>query len=256
MAQSDYPNKPIKIIVPFAVAGSTDILARGLAQALSLELGQSVVVDNRPGASGNIGAQAVAKAAPDGYTLLYTSTNLTANPAQMNVPYDVARDFAPISRILFMPLVLVKSSQVQTNSVQELVNVIRAAPGKYNFSSSGTGGGPHIAGEIFKSVAGLDMTHVPYNGAAPALTDVAAGVVPLSFTTYASAQALLKTDKLSAVAITGKRRLDSLPQVPTFEESGLRGLDIGVMNGLLAPANTPQPVIDKIYAAVQRAAQR
>lgn len=174
----------------------------------------------------------------------------------MNVPYDVARDFAPISRILFMPLVLVKSSQVQTNSVQELVNVIRAAPGKYNFSSSGTGGGPHIAGEIFKSVAGLDMTHVPYNGAAPALTDVAAGVVPLSFTTYASAQALLKTDKLSAVAITGKRRLDSLPQVPTFEESGLRGLDIGVMNGLLAPANTPQPVIDKIYAAVQRAAQR
>lgn len=256
MAQSDYPTKPIKIIVPFAAAGSTDILARTLANALSRELGQSVVVDNRPGASGNIGAEAVAKAAPDGYTLLYTSTNLTANPAQMKVPYDVTRDFVPISRIAFLPLVLIKSSQVPANSVQELVSVIRANPGKYNFSSSGKGGAPHMAGEIFKSAAGLDMTHVPYNGAGPALNDVAAGLVQLTFTTYTSAQALLKTDKVSAVAVAGKRRLVSLPQVPTFEESGVKGLEMGTMNGLLAPAKTPQAVVDKIYAAVARSAER
>ncbi len=256
MAQSDYPSKPIKIIVPFAAAGSTDILARSLANALSRELGQSVVVDNRPGASGNIGAEAVAKAAPDGYTLLYTSTNLTANPAQMKVPYDVTRDFAPISRIAFLPLVLIKSAQVPSQSVQDLVSVVRANPGKYNFSSSGKGGAPHMAGELFKSAAGLDMTHVPYNGAGPALNDVAAGLVQLTFTTYTSAQALLKTDKVSAVAVAGKRRLVSLPQVPTFEESGVKGLEMGTMNGLLAPAKTPQPVIDKIYAAVLRAAER
>lgn len=255
-AQAGYPAKPIKIIVPFAAAGSTDILGRALAAALSRELGQSVVVDNRPGASGNIGAEAVAKSAPDGYTLLYTSTNLTANPAQMSVPYDVTRDFAPVSRIAFMPLILIKSSQVPTRSVQELVSAVRSNPGKYNFSSSGKGGAPHMAGELFKSAAGLDMVHVPYNGAGPALNDVAAGLVQLTFTTYASAQALLKTDKVSAVAVAGQRRLASLPQVPTFEEGGVRGMEMGTMNGLLAPAGTPQAVIDKLYAAVARSAAR
>ncbi|MET1113734.1 MAG: tripartite tricarboxylate transporter substrate binding protein [Comamonas sp.] len=256
LAQAGYPSKPIKLIVPFAAAGSTDIMARGLAVALSRELGQPVVVDNRPGASGNIGAEAVAKAAPDGYTLLYTSTNLTANPAQMHVPFDVVRDFAPISRIAFLPLVLIRSAKVPANSVPELVNLVRAAPGKYNFSSSGTGGAPHMAGEMFKSAAGLEMTHVPYNGAGPALNDVAAGLVQLTFTTYTSAQALLKTDKVAAVAVAGKRRLDVLPQVPTFEEGGMHGLEMGTMNGLLAPAKTPPAVIEKLYAAVQRAAQR
>ena len=256
MAQAGYPTKPIKLIVPFAAAGSTDILARGLALALSRELGQSVLVDNRPGASGNIGAEIVAKAPPDGYTLLYTSSNLTANPAQMNVPYDVTRDFAPISRIAFLPLVLIKSAQVPAHSLPELVAAVRAAPGKYNFSSSGTGGAPHMAGELFKTAAGLEMTHVPYNGAGPALNDVAAGRVQLTFTTYPSAQALLKTDKVAAVAVAGKRRLDALPQIPTFEESGVHGLEMGTMNGLLAPARTPAAVIDKLYAAVQRAVQQ
>ena len=141
---SNYPSKPIKLIVPFAAAGSTDILARTLANALSRELGQSVVVDNRPGASGNIGADAVAKAAADGYTLLYTSTNLTANPAQMAVPYDVTRDFAPISRVAFLPLILFKSSKVTAKTVPELVGQIRAQPGKFNFSSSGVGGAPRL----------------------------------------------------------------------------------------------------------------
>ena len=253
---SNYPSKPIKLIVPFAAAGSTDILARTLANALSRELGQSVVVDNRPGASGNIGADAVAKAAADGYTLLYTSTNLTANPAQMAVPYDVTRDFAPISRVAFLPLILFKSSKVTAKTVPELVGQIRAQPGKFNFSSSGVGGAPHMAGELFKSAEQLDLTHVPYNGAGPALNDVAAGLVQLTFTTYSSAQAMLKAEKVAALAIASERRLASMPQIPTFRESGIQGMEMGTMNGLLAPANTPQPVIDKIYAALQRAAQR
>lgn len=255
-AQSPFPSKPIKIIVPFAAAGSTDILARTLANALTRELGQTVLVDNRPGASGNIGAEAVARAAPDGYTLLYTSTNLTANPAQMPVPYDVAKDFAPISRVAFLPLVLIKSTTVPAKTVPELVSLIRSNPGKYNYSSSGVGGAPHMAGELLNASAQLDIAHVPYNGAGPALNDVAAGRVQLTFTTLASAQALLKTDKVAPIAVAGERRLVSLPQVPTFRESGIQGLEMGTMNGLLAPAKTPQAVIDKIYAAVKKAAER
>ena len=255
-AQSPFPSKPIKIIVPFAAAGSTDILARTLANALTRELGQTVLVDNRPGASGNIGAEAVARAAPDGYTLLYTSTNLTANPAQMPVPYDVAKDFAPISRVAFLPLVLIKSTTVSAKTVPELVSLIRSNPGKYNYSSSGVGGAPHMAGELLNASAQLDIAHVPYNGAGPALNDVAAGRVQLTFTTLASAQALLKTDKVAPIAVAGERRLVSLPQVPTFRESGIQGLEMGTMNGLLAPAKTPQAVIDKIYAAVKKAAER
>ena len=172
-AQPDYPTRPIRIVVPFATAGSTDLLARVVAAALSKELGQPVTVDNRPGASGNIGADAVAKAAPDGYTLLYTSSNLTANPAVMTVPYDVVRDFTPVSRVAFLPLVLIRSSQVPASTVPELITAMRAQPGAFNFSSSGVGGAPHLAGELLKSAAGVDMTHVPYNGAGPALNDVA-----------------------------------------------------------------------------------
>jgi tripartite-type tricarboxylate transporter receptor subunit TctC len=254
MAQADYPHKPIKLIVPFAAAGSTDIMARTLANSLTKELGQTVLVDNRPGASGNIGADAVARASADGYTLLYTSSNLTANPAQMPVMYDVVRDFAPISRVAFLPLVLIKSSTVQAKTVPDLVTNIRSQSGKYNFSSSGVGGAPHMAGELFKSLAKLEMDHVPYNGAGPALNDVAAGRVQLTFTTFSSAQALLKTDKVSALAVAHDRRLPSLPQLPTFKEYGISGLEMGTMNGLLAPAKTPQPIIDKLYAAVKKAA--
>jgi tripartite-type tricarboxylate transporter receptor subunit TctC len=254
-AQADYPSKPIRIVVPFAAAGSTDILARVLARALTAELGQSVLIDNKPGASGNIGAEIVAKAQPDGYTLLYTSTNLTANPAVMPVPYDVIRDFTPISRIAFLPLALFKSPTVQTKSLDELVALIKANPGKFNFSSSGKGGAPHLAGELFKMGANLDMVHVPYNGAGPALTDVAAGQVQLTFTTYTSAQALMAAKKVDAVALANRSRLAVMPDVPTFEELGFKGMEIGTMNGLLAPAGTPRAVVDKIYAAIARAGQ-
>jgi tripartite-type tricarboxylate transporter receptor subunit TctC len=252
---SDWPAKPIRMVVPFAAAGSTDILARVLARALAAELGQSVVVDNRPGASGNIGAEAVAKAPADGYTLLYTSTNLTANPALMPVPYDVVRDFTPISRVAFLPLALFKSPQVQAKSVAELVALVKANPGKFNFSSSGNGGAPHLAGELFRMAAGLDMVHVPYNGAGPALADVASGQVQLTFTTFTSAQALLAGKRVDAVAVANRNRLAVMPDVPTFEEAGIKGMEIGTMNGLLAPAGTPPAVVAKIYGALQKAGQ-
>jgi tripartite-type tricarboxylate transporter receptor subunit TctC len=252
---SDWPAKPIRMVVPFAAAGSTDILARVLARALAAELGQSVVVDNRPGASGNIGAEAVAKAPADGYTLLYTSTNLTANPALMPVPYDVVRDFTPISRVAFLPLALFKSPQVQAKSVAELVALVKANPGKFNFSSSGNGGAPHLAGELFRMAAVLDMVHVPYNGAGPALADVASGQVQLTFTTFTSAQALLAGKRVDAVAVANRNRLAVMPDVPTFEEAGIKGMEIGTMNGLLAPAGTPPAVVAKIYGALQKAGQ-
>jgi len=252
---AEYPSKPIRIVVPFAAAGSTDILARVLARALSAELGQSVVVDNKPGASGNIGAEIVAKAPPDGYTLLYTSTNLTANPALMTVPYDVVKDFTPVSRVAFLPLALFKSPQVQTRSVAELVALIKANPGKFNFSSSGKGGAPHLAGELFRMSSNLDMVHVPYNGAGPALTDVAAGQVQLTFTTFTSAQALLSAKRVDAVAVANRNRLAVMPDVPTFEEAGIKGMEIGTMNGLLAPAGTPPAIVAKIYAALVKSGQ-
>jgi|JI10StandDraft_1071094.scaffolds.fasta_scaffold695573_1 tripartite-type tricarboxylate transporter receptor subunit TctC len=255
IAQADFPSKSVRIVVPFAAAGSTDILARVMARALQAELGQSFVVDNKPGASGNIGAEIVAKAPADGYTLLYTSTNLTANPALMPVPYDVVRDFAPVSRVAFLPLALFKSPSVQTKSLPELIALIKSQPGKFNFSSSGKGGAPHLAGELFKMSSGLDMVHVPYNGAGPALTDVAAGQVQLTFTTYTSAQALLAAKKVDAVAVANRNRLATMPDTPTFDELGIKGMEIGTMNGLLAPAGTPPAVINKIYAALVKAGQ-
>lgn len=254
-AQADFPAKPVRIVVPFAAAGSTDILARVMARALQAELGQSFVVDNKPGASGNIGAEIVAKAPADGYTLLYTSSNLTANPALMPVPYDVVRDFAPVSRVAFLPLALFKSPSVTTKSLPELIALIKSQPGKFNFSSSGKGGAPHLAGELFKMSSGLDMVHVPYNGAGPALTDVAAGQVQLTFTTYTSAQALLAAKKVDVVAVANRNRLPTMPDTPTFDELGIKGMEIGTMNGLLAPAGTPPAVINKIYAALVKAGQ-
>ncbi|MDO8278645.1 MAG: tripartite tricarboxylate transporter substrate binding protein [Burkholderiaceae bacterium] len=254
-AQADYPTKPVRIVVPFAAAGSTDILARVMARALQAELGQSFVVDNKPGASGNIGAEIVAKAPADGYTLLYTSTNLTANPAVMPVSYDVLRDFTPVSRVAFLPLALFKSPKVDTRNLAELVARIKANPGKFNFSSSGKGGAPHLAGEVFRMNASLDMVHVPYNGAGPALADVASGQVQLTFTTYTSAQALLAGKRVDAVAVANRNRLATMPDVPTFEELGMKGMEFGTMNGLLAPANTPPAVVARLYAALVKVGQ-
>jgi tripartite-type tricarboxylate transporter receptor subunit TctC len=249
-----YPSKPIRLIVPWAPGGSTDILARTTAERLTTALGQPVVVENRPGASGNIGAEAVARAAPDGYTLLFTSTNLTLNPAVIpHTPYGPVRDFTGISMVAFAPMMLVTKAGFAGDSLQGLIDYGKAHPGKLNFSSSGAGGAPHLAGEMFRMATGLQMVHVPYTGAAPALTDVLSGQVQMTFTTYISAQGMLAAKQMKALGVASKERLKVVPDVPTFAEQGL-DIEIGTMFGLLAPAGTPRPVIDKLYAVIRHAA--
>jgi tripartite-type tricarboxylate transporter receptor subunit TctC len=249
-----YPSKPIRLVVPWAPGGSTDILARTTAERLTTALKQPVVVENRPGASGNIGAEAVARAAPDGYTLLFTSTNLTLNPAVIaHTPYDPIRDFTGVSMVAFAPMMLVTKAGFAGDTLQGLIAYGKAHPGKLNFSSSGAGGAPHLAGEMFRMATGLDMVHVPYTGAAPALTDVLSGQVQMTFTTYISAQGMLAAGQMKALGVASKERLKIVPDVPTFAEQGLN-IEIGTMFGLLAPAGTPRPVIDRLYAVIRQAA--
>lgn len=253
--EAAYPEKPVHIIVPFSAGGSTDILARMTAQAIGTALGGTVVVENRAGASGNIGMDAVAKSAPDGYTLLFTSTNLTMNPAALeNVPYDPIADFSGVTMLAFAPMLLITEPGFGGGKLESLIGEVKAKPGKYNFSSSGVGGAPHLAGEMLKLRENLDMLHVAYPGAAPALTDVAAGRVEMTFTTYVSARSMLEGGRVDAVAVASPERLSILPDVPTFAEAGLKDFEIGTMFGLLAPKGTPEPIIERLYQAVKEAA--
>jgi tripartite-type tricarboxylate transporter receptor subunit TctC len=253
-AAADYPSRPIRLVVPWAPGGSTDILARTTAERLAKALKQPVIVENRPGASGNIGAEAVARAAPDGYTLLFTSTNLTLNPAVIpQTPYDPIKDFTGVTMVAFAPMMLVTKAGFAGDSLKGLIEYGKAHPGVLNFSSSGAGGAPHLAGEMFKQATGLDITHVAYTGAAPALQDVLSGQVQMTFTTYISAQGLLSSGRLKALGVASKERLPVVPDVPTFAEQGL-DIQIGTMFGLLAPAGTPRPIVDKLYAVIKQTA--
>ena len=249
-----YPVKPIRIIVPFAAGGSTDILARMAADTISTSLKQPVVVENRAGASGNIGMEAVSRAQPDGYTLLFTSTNLTLNPAVIDkVPYDPVQNFSGVTMLAFAPLLLITKPDFAGGTLDSLIKHGQKNPGDLNFSSSGAGGAPHLAGEMLKLRANIDMTHVPYSGAAPAITDIVSGQVQMTFTTYVSARAMLQADRLKALAVASDERLPVLPDVPTFAEEGLPNFEIGTMFGLLAPKGTPEPVIQSIYGAIKTA---
>jgi tripartite-type tricarboxylate transporter receptor subunit TctC len=250
----NYPAKPVKVIVAFAAGGSTDILGRLSAQALSSGLGQPFIVENRDGAGGNIGADNVAKSDPDGYTLLFTTTNVTLSPAiRKAVSYDVLRDLKPITQAAFAPLILVSSAGFQGKTPEDVVRYVKANPGKVSFSSSGVGGTPHLAGAMFNQIAGLDMVHVPYKGAAPALTDVVAGRVEFTFTTYTSAASFLKSGRLKAIGVASAHRLPLLPEVPTFNESGFDGFEVGTMFALFAPARTPQAVVRTLYQELAKA---
>ncbi|WP_233238609.1 tripartite tricarboxylate transporter substrate binding protein [Bordetella sp. LUAb4] len=254
LAATDYPSRPIRLVVPWAPGGSTDILARTTAERLTRALKQPVIVDNRAGASGNIGAELVARAAPDGYTLLFTSTNLTLNPAVIpQTPYDPIKNFTGITMVAFAPMMLVTKAGFAGDSLAGLIAYGKKHPGELNFSSSGAGGAPHLAGEMFKQVTKLDITHIPYTGAAPALTDVLSGQVQMTFTTYISAQGMLSAGQMKALGVASKDRLPVLPDVPTFAEQGL-DIEIGTMFGLLAPAGTPRPIVDKLYAVIKQAA--
>jgi len=251
---SPYPTKPIRIVVPFPAGGTTDVLARAAAQKLTESLGQPVVVDNRPGAGGNIGAELVAKSAPDGYTLLMGTVGTHAiNPSLYpKMPYDHVRDFAPIILVAGVPNVLVVNPSLPVNSVQELIAYAKANPGKLNFASSGNGTSIHLSAELFKTMAGVQMTHVPYKGSAPALQDLVGGQVQLMFDNLPSSLALIKAGKLKALAVTSKTRAPALPEVPTMAESGLPGFEASSWFGLLGPAGTPQPAITKVNAEIAK----
>jgi tripartite-type tricarboxylate transporter receptor subunit TctC len=249
-----YPNHAIRLVVPFPAGGTTDILARAAAQKLTEALGQSVVVDNRPGAGGNIGAELVAKAAPDGYTLLMGTVGTHAiNPSlYAKMPYDHVKDFVPIVLVAGVPNVLVVNPSLPINSVADLIKLAKAKPGTINFASSGSGTSIHLSGELFKTMAGVDMTHVPYKGSAPALTDVMGGQVQIMFDNLPSSLALIKSGKLRAVAVTSLQRAPALPDVPTIAESGLPGFEASSWFGILAPAGTPAPIVAKINAEVNK----
>jgi tripartite-type tricarboxylate transporter receptor subunit TctC len=249
-----YPTKPIRIVVPFPAGGTTDVLARAAAQKLSESLGQPVVVDNRPGAGGNIGAELVAKSPPDGYTMLMGTVGTHAiNPSLYpKMPYDHVRDFAPIILVAGVPNVLVVNPSLPVNSVQELIAYAKANPGKLNFASSGNGTSIHLSAELFKTMTGVQMAHIPYKGSAPALQDLAGGQVQLMFDNLPSSLALIKAGRLKALAVTSKARAQALPDVPTIAESGLPGFEASSWFGLLVPTGTPQPVIAKVNAEIAK----
>ena len=248
-----YPNKAVRMVVPFPAGGSTDIVGRTVAQKLSEMWGQPVVVDNRPGGGTSIGTDAVAKAAPDGYTLLVTPAPFTINPSLLaKLPYDALTDFAPITLINTTPLVLVVNPGVPAKSVKELIALAKARPGKLNFGSSTIGGSNHLAGELFNAMAGVQLVHIPYKGNAPALIDLVGGHIDLIFNGVTSALPLIKGGKLRALAVTSLQRSGALPEMPTLDETALKGFEAVAWNGLSAPAHTPREVIARVNADVIR----
>ena len=249
-----HPAKPIRLVVPFPAGGTTDILARAVGQKLTEAWGQPVVVDNRPGAGGNIGAELVAKAAPDGYTLLMGTVGTHAINASLyaKMPYDHIKDFAPVILVAGVPNVLVVNPAVPVNSVQELIAYAKANPGRLNFASSGSGTSIHLSGELFKVMAGVQMTHIPYKGSAPALQDLIGGQVQLMFDNLPSALPQIKGGKLRALAVTSAARAAALPDVPTVAEAGLPGFEASSWFGVLAPAGTPVAIIARLNAEIAK----
>ena len=245
-AQAGYPNRPIRMIVPWPAGGSVDVATRIVADRLSQSLGQQVVVDNKPGAGGNIGATAAAKAAPDGYTLLVATTPMVINKSlYANLPFDAARDFAPVSLLVNLNYVLVVNPKL-AGSVGELVTQAKARPGQISYASSGPGTQLHLLGESFKKQAGIELVHVPYKGAPPALVDLLGGQVQMMFPGYPVVKPLLESGQLKALAVVGKHRLASLPNVPTMVEAGFPGLDSAEWYGVVAPAKTPEAIVSRL----------
>ncbi|GJG95096.1 tripartite tricarboxylate transporter substrate binding protein [Cupriavidus pauculus] len=247
-----WPAKPIRMVVPYPPGGPTDIVARVVGQKLSERLGQPIVVDNRPGAGGNIGADAVAKSAPDGYTMLVATTAHAINMTLFAKPgYSTRNDFAPVSMLTSGPLVLVTAPSTPAANVGELIAMAKANPGKVTFASSGNGQSTHLAAELFDSMAGIRMTHVPYKGSAPALTDVMAGQATVMFDTMLSAMPFVRDGKLRALAVTGAARSPAAPDIPTVAQAGLPGYEATAWNALLVPAGTPPAVVAKVSEALK-----
>jgi len=253
----EYPNRPIHLIVPFAAGGGADAVARIIAQRVSPALGQQVVVENRGGAAAIVGTDAVARAKPDGYTLLLGQSGpISINPGvYKQLPYDAVKDFAPITLTTSYPYILVVSSKLPVNSVQDLVALAKEKPGALNYGSAGTGGANQLVTEMFNSMAGIKMVHVPYRGTAPAVLDLIGGQVTLVFSDPVSALSHVKAGTLRALAVTSKNRSPVAPDVPTIAESGFSGFDAIGWHGILAPAGTPEPIIMKLHAEIVKVLQ-
>jgi tripartite-type tricarboxylate transporter receptor subunit TctC len=253
--QAGFPNKTVRIIVPYTTGGSNDVIARLLAQQLQTQWGQPVVVENRPGAAGNIGSAEVAKAAPDGHTLLLTNINITSmNPALIaNMPFDPQKDFAPISLLGTTTLALVVHPSVPANTVADLISLAQKEPGKLNYASSGNGSPQHMSAEMFKAMTRTQITHVPYRGAAPAVADVVGGQVQVTVGVVNQLIAHIRSGRLRALGVTSLKRLAQLPEVPTLDEAGVRGYESEIWLGLAAPGATPAPLIEQINQDVRRA---
>jgi tripartite-type tricarboxylate transporter receptor subunit TctC len=248
-----WPEKPIRLVVPYAAGGGADNTARIVAQHMSATLGQPIVIDNKPGAGGVIGADAVAKAPADGYTVLYDASAFSVNPSLRKLPFDAAQDFVPVSLVATAPQILVVPPDAPYRTVAEFLDFARRNPGALNFASAGGGTGSHLAGEALNEQARIAMTHVPYKGGAPALTDVMGRQVSAYFGNVASTLGYVRSGKLRALAVSSSRRVSSLPDVPTLAESGLKGYDVVEWNGVFLPRGTPPDVVRKLAEAVQAA---
>ena len=246
----EWPTKPVKLVVTYPPGGTVDAVARILAPRLSARLGQPVVIDNRAGAGGAIGGDMVAKSAPDGYTVMLDASNHAQNPALRKMPFDTLRDFAPVSLLVKVPNVLVVNPATSIHSVKDLITQAKAKPGGINYASSGNGSAQHLSGELFASMAGVDMTHVAYKGGGPALTDVMAGQVPVFFASLASSLPFIQSGKLRAVAVTGKAPAPALPQLPTVAQAGLPGYEVYEWNAVFVPAKTPPAIVERLSKEV------
>jgi tripartite-type tricarboxylate transporter receptor subunit TctC len=243
-----FPEKPVRFVVGFTPGGPSDILARALGQKLAERWSQQVVIDNRPGAGGNLAAEAVAKSPPDGYTWLLGNNSILATNQRLyrSLPYDPVKDFAPVALVAIQPNILVVNPSVPATSVSELVSHLKKNPGKVNYASSGSGAAAHLAGELFKAMAGVDIVHVPYKGAQPALTDVIAGQVQMMFATSASVIPYIKAGRLRALAVTTAQRSASVPELPTVAEAGVPGFEATTWHGVVVPAATGFLIINKL----------
>ena len=252
---SSFPQKPVRIVVPYTTGGSNDVIARLLAQQLQEAWGQPVVVENKPGAAGNIGSSDIAKSAPDGHSLLLTNINIVSmNPGLIaNMPFDPQKDFAPISLLGTTALALVVHPSVSANNVRELIDLARKAPGRLNYASSGNGSPQHMSAEMFKAMTKTSLTHIPYKGAAPAVNDLLAGQVQVTVGVVNQLMPHIRAGKLKALGVTSRKRLAQMPDVPTLDEAGVPGYESEIWLGLAAPAATPPAIIEQINQAVRKA---
>jgi len=257
LAQAGWPNKPIRYIVPFAPGGTTDILARVVGEKLSIALGQQIVVDNKPGQGGSVGSAELARAAPDGYTIgggTISSHGINATLYD-KLPYDPVTSFAPITLYATQPNVLLVHPSVPAKNVAEFIQLLKASPNKYSFGSAGTGTSQHISGEMFKTMAGVKMEHIPYRGSGAMLPELLGGTLTVAFDNVASAIPHMKAGKLRALAVTTAQRSGVAPDVPTLAESGLPGYELSSWQAVFAPAGTPKPIVDRLYAEISKILQ-